>query len=152
MLAVWGYYNLDLAWVWLLRIERVCRESHQPAWPGGECGYVNVNRGSHRISREARIPDRYPDQNTIHQWESGITHWTFHTETRRIVLTLMRLMMALIMIMDPRDGVTASVWTPDHHYPLSLLTASPRLICKVSKSVEEIFISSELQLIDCFIT
>ena len=34
MLSVSGYYNLDLAWVWLLRIERVCRESHHPARGG----------------------------------------------------------------------------------------------------------------------
>ena len=58
----------------------------------------------------------------------------------------------MALIMDPRDGVTGAVWTPDHHYPLFLLTASPLLICKISKSVEEIFISSEIQLIDCFIT
>ena len=64
---------------------RVCRESHQPDWAreGSECGYVNVNRGSHRISREARIPDRYPDQNTIHQRELDHTLNTSHRQRPR---------------------------------------------------------------------
>ena len=115
-----------------------------------ECGYVNVNWGSHRIRREARIPDRYPDQNTIHQSDEPELNHTLnnshrapenHDDTDEAD--------------DNRDNVEegwrqSPVWTPANHLSVSHssqpLTARSLLICKISQSVEEIIISLAIQI------